>query len=103
MISVERKKFRFVLLDISNETDFYIAGSPDKNKCILQIDMEKKTAEWKSKDKPSAIPEKPASKYADTTKLVNVAKFMEGKDFKPGQTEQCCYFVRYCLKEKLKL
>lgn len=100
MISVERKKFRFVLLDILNETDFYIAGSPDKNKTVLQIDIEKKVAEWKSKDnKSSAIPEKPASKYADTTKLVNVAKFMTGKDFKPGQTEQCCYFVRYCLIE----
>jgi cell wall-associated NlpC family hydrolase len=93
MISVERKKFRFVLLDILNETDFYIAGSPDEKKTVLQIDMEAKTAEWKEKSN------KPVSKYADTTKLVKVAEFWVGKDFKPGQTEQCCYFVRHCLKE----
>jgi hypothetical protein len=43
--------------------------------------------------------EKPVSKYADVKKLLLVAEDWIGKDFKPGQKEQCCYFVRNCLFE----
>lgn len=56
--------------------------------------------EWikteKIEDKKPAAATK---KFLDGAKIAARALYWQGRDFLPGQTEQCCNFVRYVLKE----
>jgi len=98
---IKRKQYKFLLMDIEKGEDYWIQGEPDKK--ILLVDMttyDAETFEWLNKKPSTGTPAQvEKKKYIDGQKLTSIALDWNGKDFRPGQTEQCCYFVRQCLKQ----
>jgi len=100
MQTVDRKLFRYVLLDLLNEKDYWIAGSPDKEKDILVIDIKNNKAAW-IKDMPEEIkPDPREQKIKEVLALCEKERLEGGSDFKEttgvNAGPQVYKYLKYC-------
>lgn len=92
-VVVNFKESPLCLIDRNSPDIAYHFGSWKGLKEFAEEQEKKQAQEAK---KPQAASE---SKFIDGNKLTSVALSWVGKDFNPGQTEQCANFVRAMLKE----
>lgn len=101
LINFSEKKYIFEVRNLlTGKTRFLKGDGTGKQYVALNINLDRKEIKWFDKMPEAKIATEPVKKqFIDGQKLLSVAVSWIDKEFNPGQTEQCCKFVRHCLDE----